>query len=141
MAATYSSFMTTKFYSPVFNTALFDGPFRIYFSQSYESAALKIYHLLQTQYQDLWVQLKKWTHSSKEHVFLLMYPEANDVQMIFTEKNSELKHPVYLQPWAEGIVLGICQPTTDLDLAIQVEKIGSMLQSWIEKQKNNEVSF
>ncbi len=141
MAATYSSFMTTKFYSPVFNTALFDGPFRIYFSQSYESSALKIYHLLQTQYEDLWIQLKKWTHNSKEHVFLLMYPEDKDVQLVFADTKKDVKHAVHLQSWDEGIVIGICQPTTDLDLAIQVEKIGSVLQGWVEKQKNNEVSF
>lgn len=141
MAATYSSFMTTKFYSPVFNTALFDGPFRIYFSQSDESSALKIYHLLQTQYEDLWIQLKKWTHHSKEHVFLLMYPEVKDVQLVFAEAKKDVKHAVHLQSWAEGIVIGICQPVTDLDLAIQVEKIGSVLQGWVEKQKNNEVLF
>ncbi len=141
MAATYSSFMTTKFYSPVFNTALFDGPFRIYFSQSYESSALKIYHLLQTQYKDLWVQLKAWTHNSREHVFLLMYPEDKDLQIVFADTTKNAKATVQLQSWAEGIVLGISQPVTDLDLAVQVEQIGSMLQNWMEKQKNYEASL
>lgn len=141
MAATYSSFMTTKYYSPVFNTALFDGPFRIYFSQNYESSALKIYHLLQTQYKDLWGQLKAWTQNSREHVFLLMYPEDKDLQIVFAETTKNAKATVQLQSWDEGIVLGISQPVTDLDLALQVEQIGSMLQNWMEKQKNYEASL
>ncbi|MBC7420017.1 MAG: hypothetical protein H7328_04750 [Bdellovibrio sp.] len=141
MAATYSSFMTTKYYSPVFNTALFDGPFRIYFSQNYESSTLKIYHLLQTQYKDLWGQLKAWTQNSREHVFLLMYPEDKDLQIVFAETTKNAKATVQLQSWDEGIVLGISQPVTDLDLALQVEQIGSMLQNWMEKQKNYEASL
>ncbi len=141
MAATYSSFMTTKYYSPVFNTALFDGPFRIYFSQSYESSALKIYHLMQTQYKDLCAQLKAWTQTSREHVFLLIYPEAKDLQIVFAETTRNSSATVQMQSWAEGLVIGISQPANDLDLAIQIEQIGSMLQAWIEKQKNYEATI
>ncbi len=138
MAATYSSFMTTKYYSPVFNTALFDGPFRIYFSQSYESSALKIYHLLQTQYKELWGELKTWTNHSREHVFLLMYPDRKDLQMVFSDNVSDPFSPVQLQAWAEGIVLGMSHPGTDLDLSTQVEQIGTLLSSWVEEQKSHE---
>jgi hypothetical protein len=139
MAATYSSFMTTKYYSPVFNTALFDGPFRIYFSQSYESSALKIYHLLQTQYNELWVDLKKWTTNSREHVFLLMYPDNKDLQMVFADSANDPDSCVQLQAWEEGIVLGISHPNTDTDLSTQVEKIGTLLEHWVQEQKNHEV--
>lgn len=132
--------MTTKYYSPVFNTALFDGPFRIYFSQSYEASALKIYHLLQNQYKDLCVQLKAWTHASREHAFLLIYPDLKDLQKIFAETTKNPKASVQLQPWDEGIVIGISKPTDDLELAIQVEQIAASLQSWIEKQKNYEAN-
>ncbi|MBC7743290.1 MAG: hypothetical protein H7061_13920 [Bdellovibrionaceae bacterium] len=145
MAATYSSFMTTEYYSPVFNTALFDGPFRIYFSQSYESSALKIYHLLQTEYQDLWSELKKWASSSREHVFLLMYPDDKDLQMVFhatdTDNNDAADSCVQLRAWAEGIILGISQPASDLSLSNQVEKIGSLLKIWVQEQKSHEATL
>ena len=137
MAATYSSFMTTRFYSPVFNTALFDGPIRIYFSQSYESSALKVYHLLQTQYREQWAQLKECTSKSKEHVFLMMYPEKKNLEMVFSE-NAKLIH---FQEWEEGLAIGFCQPQDDLELTYQLDTISSSIAAWIEKIKNHEVSL
>jgi hypothetical protein len=138
MAATYSSFMTTRFYSPVFNTALFDGPFRIYFSQSYESSALKVYHLLQTEYQELWNQVKEWSACSKEHVFLLMYPEISDVQNVFNGSDSvDISKKLYMQDWEEGLAIGLTQPQTDLDLVYQLEHMQKYLTSWIEKQNSD----
>jgi hypothetical protein len=136
MAATYSSFMTTRYYSPVFNTALFDGPLRIYFSQSYESAALKIYHLLQSQYPNQWAALKQSAAQSKEHIFLMMYPEKKDLEMIFSEKAK----PVHSQNWEEGLAIGFCQPQDDLDLTHQLTTIHQLMQNWIEKNNNHEMS-
>lgn len=137
MAATYSSFMTTRFYSPVFNTALFDGPIRIYFSQSYESSALKVYHLLQTEFQDQWAQLKACSLKSKEHIFLMMYPDKKDLEMVFAE-NSRLIHT---QEWEEGLAIGFCQPQDDLELTHQLDNISRSISSWIEKVNNHEVSL
>ena len=140
MAATYSSFMTTRFYSPVFNTALFDGPFRIYFSQAYESSALKVYHLLQTEYQDLWNQVKEWSLDSKEHVFLLMYPEISDVQNVFSSGDSvDVSKKLYMQDWEEGLAIGLTQPNTDLDLVYQLEHMQKHLSHWLQKQNNSDV--
>lgn len=138
MAATYSAFMTTRFYSPVFNTALFDGPFRIYFSQSYESSALKIYHILQTQHEDLWKQLKHWSSSTKEHVFLLMYPEAKDVQMIFENQtaNSDFCQ-VQLECWDEGVAIGLTQPHNDTDVESQIQQIEKLLQKWMHENNSS----
>ncbi len=141
MAATYSAFMTTRFYSPVFNTALFDGPFRIYFSQSYESSALKMYHLLQTQHEDLWLKLKHWSLSTKEHVFLLMYPETKDVQMIFEENQKTKPNEaclVQMESWDEGVAIGLTQPQTELDVQSQIEQIEKLLQNWMHEQKSAE---
>jgi Na+/H+ antiporter NhaA len=137
MAATYSAFMTTRFYSPVFNTALFDGPFRIYFSQSYESSALKIYHLLQTQHQEVYDKLKKWSNDSKEHIFLLMYPEMKDVEIIF----NETKKGVQIETWDEGVAIGMCQPVTDEEAHQQIEQIQKLLEEWMFEQKLHDITF
>lgn len=138
MAATYSAFMTTRFYSPVFNTALFDGPFRIYFSQSYESSALKIYHILQTQHEELWQRLKSWSSATKEHVFLLMYPEVHDVQMIFEARDLRPEScPVQIETWDEGVAIGLTQPHTDMDVHSQIEQIEKLLQNWMHEQSSS----
>lgn len=137
MAATYSSFMTTRFYSPVFNTALFDGPIRIYFSQSYESAALKIYHLLQTQHVELWQQLKECSIQSKDHVFLIMYPEPSDVEMVFADSQNS----VQAQEWEEGLAIGFSQPRDDIELTHQLDQITKSIGSWVRKNKTYEASL
>ena len=136
MAATYSSFMTTRFYSPVFNTALFDGPLRIYFSQSYESAALKIYHLLQTQHEALWSRLKECSSRSKEHVFLMMYPERKDLQLVFSGESE-----VYTQDWEEGLAVGFCQPGDDQQLDQQLKLMTDAISAWIEKTNHDEITL
>lgn len=135
MAATYSSFMTTRFYSPVFNTALFDGAFRIYFSQSYESSALKIYYLLQTEYPDLWNQVKKWSSDSKEHIFLLIYPDINSIEAIFdsTDKYGT-NHTIFAKDWEEGLAVGLCQPSEAVNMQNQLDNIRAYLSTWLEKQ-------
>jgi hypothetical protein len=140
MAATYSAFMTTRFYSPVFNTALFDGPFRIYFSQSYESSALKIYHILQTQHEELWAQLKRWSSTTKEHVFLLMYPEVKDIQMIFESQTSD-SCQVQLESWDEGVAIGLTQPHNEVDVQSQIQQIEKLLQDWVHEQNADQISL
>lgn len=140
MAATYSAFMTTRFYSPVFNTALFDGPFRIYFSQSYESSALKIYHILQTQHEDLWAKLKHWSLTTKEHVFLLMYPDAKDVQMIFENQTSG-SDLVQIESWDEGVAIGLTQPHNEVDVQSQIQQIEKLLQNWVHEQNADQATL
>lgn len=103
MAASYSSFLSSPFYSPVFNTALFDGAFRIYFSQSYESTALKIYHLLQSEHAEIWSQYKVWSDQTKKNAFILIYPSQEDVKLAFKDS---VKTPAF-QEWEDGLVIGL----------------------------------
>ena len=127
MAATYSSFMTTRFYSPVFNTALFDGPLRIYFSQSYESCALKLYHLLQSQHETLWNSLKTHATISKEHVFLMIYPEPQDLKMVFAGEDQF----AHAQNWEEGLAIGMFQAQNEEQIQLQMDFIVANLIKWI----------
>ena len=130
MAATYSSFMTTRFYSPIFNTALFDGPIRIYFYKNYESMALKIYHLLQTQYVEQWSHLRESSSKFQEHIFLMMYSDKNDLDAVFTDKTKLIQ----AQEWEEGLAIGFCQPQDELELINHLEVITKLMTSWFEKQ-------
>ncbi len=118
MAASYSAFLSTKYYSPVFNTALFDGPFRIYFSQVYEGTALKIYHLLQVQNLAVWEHYKKWSEKSKQHVFVLIYPTGEDVTLAFDIEAMNLKGQVHSKPWEEGRLMALPNPQNEDDFGI-----------------------
>lgn len=132
MAASYSSFLTTQYYSPVFNTALFDGPFRIYFSQSYESIALKIYHLLQTQDLAIWTDYKKWSEKTKKHAFILIYPTDQDLAIAFnSDEVSSLMHRL----WDEGLILGFANPHMDESFSVIYQRILTQLKNFIRNEK------
>lgn len=115
MAASYSAFLSTKYYSPVFNTALFDGPFRIYFSQAYEGTALKIYHLLQVQHHSVWEHFKKWSEKSRQHVFILIYPTGDDVTLAFESDAVVPKRLLHSAPWEEGRLMALPNPHSEAD--------------------------
>jgi hypothetical protein len=66
----------SKFYSPAFNGAIFDGPLRIYFAQSQESMALKVYFGLLNRFKDV-------IRNSGSTVFLMIYPSAESFGMSF----------------------------------------------------------
>jgi hypothetical protein len=135
MAASYSSFLSTRFYSSAFNTALFDGPFRIYFSQSYESAALKIYHLLQSDHNQLWTEYKRWADQTKRHAFILVYPTAKDVKLAFA--SSDLKNHPVCQTWDDGFIIGFENPETDADFQKYFEKLILELKKFSETFPEN----
>jgi len=134
MAASYSSFLTTQYYSPVFNTALFDGPFRIYFSQSYESVALKIYHLLQTQDLALWTEYKKWSEKTKKHAFILIYPSAQDLAVAF---DGDPAASLMNRLWDEGLILGFANSNEDDNFAGTYQQILTQLKNFIATEKTN----
>ena len=131
MAASYSAFLSTKYYSPVFNTALFDGPFRIYFSQAYEGTALKIYHLLQVQHLDIWEHYKKWSEKTKKHVFVLIYPTADDVELAFeSESDSVLafkSDQVLSIKWEEGQLMATANPKDEIQFELLYNQIMQQL--------------
>ncbi|OQW46843.1 MAG: hypothetical protein A4S09_02740 [Proteobacteria bacterium SG_bin7] len=72
----------SKFYSPAFNAAIFDGPLRIYFAQYQESLALEIYFKIQQV-------LKNFTESRKQlknigaNIFVMLYPSSDVFNLSF----------------------------------------------------------
>ena len=138
MAASYSSFLTTQYYSPVFNTALFDGPFRIYFSQSYESVALKIYHLLQSQDLELWTRYKKWSEDTKKHAFVLIYPTQQDVEIAF-DQSSASTNSLKSSRWDDGFILGFSNPKLDEDFFASYKNLLSELESFLRNEEKQAV--
>ncbi len=92
-----------------------------------------MYHLLQTQHEDLWLRLKQWSLETKEHIFLLMYPEEKDVKMIFEEQKSTAT--VQLESWDEGVAIGLTQPHNESEVQLQISQIEKLLQNWMHNQK------
>jgi hypothetical protein len=81
MSTDYSFVTQSKYYSPVFNAALFDGPLRLYFAQSHEADALKLYF----QIQDILgsPDLRKHFKGNNQCLFVMIYPSPETFDVLF----------------------------------------------------------
>lgn len=73
----------SPFYSPAFNGAIFDGPVRLYFSQSQEALALKFYFELRSKTQDL---SDLWPRSGGPSLYVMVYPTEETFDLCFVSQ-------------------------------------------------------
>lgn len=86
MTATTSDLVQSQYYSPVFNAAIFDGPFRIYFAQHQEPHALRIYFQLQQSLKEFYNYAKNSMRESGNYFFIMLYPDAETFEQAFQMK-------------------------------------------------------
>src|SRR6185437_13613381 len=80
------SFLTqSRFYSPAFNAAIFDGPLRIYFAQFQEPQALKVYFAAQQRLQELYSRIRENFRRTGVNIFVMLYPSAEAFEMSFDD--------------------------------------------------------
>jgi hypothetical protein len=86
MTVSIQDLMKTEHYHPSLNSAVFDGPLRIYFAQSQESLALKIYFQLQKV-------LDKYGYNHQKnpswYFVVLVYPSYS----LFKEQSPSASNP------------------------------------------------
>lgn len=75
MSTNIHELIRTEHYHPSLNAAVFDGPFRIYFSQPQEAYALKIYFQLQKVFEKASFDLKN--HQESWYFVILLYPQKD----------------------------------------------------------------
>jgi hypothetical protein len=103
-----SFFTQSRYYSPAFNAAIFDGPLRIYFAQYQESLALKIYFSVQTELQDKYAKLRDLFRRSGLQIYVMMYPSNDSFQLSFEQ--SAAANEVTLGKLGMDYVIGACGP-------------------------------
>jgi hypothetical protein len=126
MKASYSNLMQSRFFSPAFNSAIFDGPVRIYFSQLHESLALKIYFSLQQKYPDMLAKAKELHKSFGMNLLVLIYPSTDSFQMSF-EGSQEF---VIEDQLGDDTLLGINGPFDDEQLIGVLNEVVRCLNHW-----------
>jgi hypothetical protein len=113
----------SRYYSPAFNAAVFDGPVRIYFAQHQEALALKVYFRLQQYLKDGYSAFR---NSFKEHghtIFLMLYPTHEAFVDSFESRDTRL---VASDRIGDDHVVGVRGPLEDEqyeDVFRQVETI------------------
>ncbi|MBL7686766.1 MAG: hypothetical protein JNJ49_01940 [Bdellovibrionaceae bacterium] len=108
----------SSFYSPAFNGAIFDGPLRLYFSQTQEAMALKFYFELRTRGAEA-----RWMGSKGPNVFVMIYPSEEIFDLCFASQGLT---------WAEER-LPTARLGNDIVVAIQVDEINSSLERKVEQ--------
>lgn len=97
----------SRFYSPVFNAAVFDGPIRIYFAQHQEAQALQIYLKLQQYLKDTYVTIRKSFKQHGQTVFLMLYPNNESFDSSFSGSVCLPSDNVVSERLGEDYVLGV----------------------------------
>lgn len=103
------SFLTqSKFYSPAFNAAIFDGPIRIYFAQYQESAALKLYFDIQEKLKEAYQACRESFRQHGTHIFIMLYPTRDIYEMCF----EKVERPFGFEKLGDDVIFGLCEPSS-----------------------------
>lgn len=117
-----SFLMQSKFYSPAFNAAIFDGPIRIYFAQYQESTALKIYFELQEQLKELYFEARENYKRNGTHIFIMMYPTAETYALSFGKKSAE-EHSILVDKVDRDYLVGVRGPVDEENINQIAERL------------------
>lgn len=82
MGSATSLLIQSKYFLPVFNMAIFDGPFRLYFAQNQEAEALRLYFELHEVLGER-IQPPRSGSVSDKALFVLMYPDESVFEETF----------------------------------------------------------
>lgn len=112
MALSASYVTQTPYFSAAFNTAVFDGPLRIYFAQYQESSALKFYFRLQKQLrEELGDLFESYRHNGRS-IFVMVYPNRESFHLSFDQFGAVSDGPICV-PLGDDHVIGFVGDYSD----------------------------
>jgi hypothetical protein len=125
MAQSVIHLTQSRFYSPAFNAAVFDGPIRIYFAQHQETTALKVYFMLQQYLKETYSIFRKNFKQHGQTVFLMLYPTVESFENSF---NKGILDNVITERLGEDHVVGVKGPLDDGQFEELFANVKSILQ-------------
>jgi hypothetical protein len=129
--APFSALTQSQFFHSGFNSAIFDGPVRIYFVQFHESFALKIYFALQDELSPLFNAVKDYSKDAGSTVLIMIYPSEVVFHSAFPScKGQNCMTTVGIGEWEGESVLGLVAEHSEAlipDINAEVKKA---FQNW-----------
>jgi hypothetical protein len=122
--------MQTQYFHPAFNSAIYDGPLRLYFAQFHESLALKIYFMAQQKLQNVWNQAKDVSRRTGSTVLVLIYPSTE----FFDQTFAKAQHPsskLAIDQFEQDLLLGVRGPFEDEELEPFLAVLENEMRKWI----------
>jgi hypothetical protein len=129
MRSSYTTLMQSKYFNPAFNSAIFDGPVRIYFAQFHEAQALKIYFSIQQKLVAEMAQAKEAAKNTGANILVMVYPTPDSFAMSFDACTSTTS-PFESEKWNEDVVLGLRGPLEDENLDLLLETLRVTMDNW-----------
>lgn len=133
----------SKYFSPAFNAAIFDGPIRIYFAQYQESQALKVYFNLQQRFGDVRRQARGIFKNRERNIFVMLYPTEESFDLSFgsrepmatgagAEAGVSFGGMVVSEPIGGDFVIGVRGPFEDSSferICFEIEQIARVAEA------------
>ena len=121
--------MQSKYFNPAFNSAIFDGPIRIYFAQFHESLALKVYFMIQQRLLNEVAIAKDRSKASGANILVMVYPTVESFELSFEDSNPT-KTCLQVEKWNEDVVIGLRGPIEDENLDLLVDTLRITMENW-----------
>lgn len=131
MKANYSNLMQSKYFSPAFNSAIFDGPLRIYFAQFHEAFSLKIYFQILNSFQKELSLAKEIAKNSHSNLFIMIYPSKDHFTLSF-DGAEDNDFPIVQEKWNHDLVMGLRQPLEENQMDLFVDEFRKSLGLWLD---------
>lgn len=129
MRSSFTALTQSKFYSPALNSAIYDGPVRIYFAQFHEALALKIYFMIQQGLSSEMQKAKEISKASGANILVMIYPTEDSFLMSF-EGGQSHNSPLEVEKFEDDIVIGLRGPIEDQNLDLLMETLKVTMNSW-----------
>lgn len=128
MKSSYNTLMRSKFFNPAFNSAIFDGPLRIYFAQPQESLAMNIYFMVQQQLNKEYLVAKERSKASGANILVMFYPDVNSFNLSFDV--GPRMGPFEIAKWNEDIVIGLRGPLEEDQVDVFLNGLREVMVNW-----------
>lgn len=120
----------SKYFTPAFNTAIFDGAVRIYFSQAQEEQALQLYFAMQARWKEKESKQLQAPLQGGGNVFVMLYPNQEIYSACF-----DAQKEFSCEQIGSDFVIGVeveKMPTLQEQLFSQVEQLLESNQTQME---------
>lgn len=129
MTSGFSAFTHSKYYHPSFNSAIFDGPLRIYFVQFHESYALNIYFSLQERFKEALNKYKETAKKIDKTLLIMIYPTEDSFLKAFSEARSFDSSLARIDETSESI-LGLLAPISEHNVSQLMDELSDIFIRW-----------
>lgn len=126
MRASVTQLTQSQYFSPIFNTAVFDGPIRIYFAQKQEAYALELYFKLSSRLRSSDPEAMK---KRGPNIFVMIYPDTNSYKETFESEDMGF----CTKKLGNDIVIGVRGPLTE----VEFQKFLGHVESLFAKHMSN----